>query len=65
MDDDFFDYATIMLKMDRLNKQIHDNLLHKKFEENLPLVEELTVQTRKLRLWIIQELENGHRNHRL
>ena len=64
VDTDFFDYATIMLRMDRLNKEIHDNLLVHKYAENLPLVKELLVQSRLLHLWHVQELEkHGHRNY--
>lgn len=66
MADEFFDYASIMLKMDRLNKDIHDCLLHGRFADSLPLTKELLVQTRFLHLWVTQELEkHGHHNHRL
>jgi hypothetical protein len=69
MTDEFFDYASIMLKMDRLNKDIHDCLLHGRIKESLPLTKELLVQTRFLQLWVTQEIErrsnDGHRNHRL
>lgn len=66
MTNEFFDYASIMLKMDRLNKDIHDCLLHGRIKESTPLIQELLVQTRFLHLWVTQELEkHGHHNHRL
>jgi hypothetical protein len=63
---DFFDYATILLRIDALNRQIHDNILEMRYEDNLPLTQELLVQSRYLHLWHIQQMEShGHRNNRL
>jgi len=61
-DTEFFDYATILLRIDKLNKQIHDNIVEKRYEDNLPLTRELLVESRRLYLWHIQQLESdGHR----
>jgi hypothetical protein len=61
MNEDFFDYASIMLRMDRLNKDIHQLLLEGKYEQSKPLTQELLFQTRLLHLWITQKLEtHGH-----
>jgi hypothetical protein len=62
---DFFDYATIMLRMDKLNKDIHQDLLNHKYADARAKSQELLFQTRLLNLWIAQEIErtNGHSNH--
>lgn len=57
-DTDFFDYATILLRIDKLNKQIHNNIMEKRYEDNLPLTQELLVESRRLHLWHIQQLES-------
>ena len=62
-DDNFFDYATILLRIDKLNKQIHSNIMEKQYEDNLPLTRELLVESRRLHLWHIQQMElYGHSN---
>lgn len=62
---DFFDYATIMLRMDKLNKDIHQDLLNHKYADARVKSQELLFQTRLLHLWITQEIErtNGHSDH--
>lgn len=62
---DFFDYATIMLRMDKLNKEIHEDLLMHKYADARAKSQELLFQTRLLHLWITQEIErtNGHSDH--
>lgn len=63
MKDDFFDYSSIMLEMERLTKEIKLLLIQNKVEEAKPLVQELIAETRRLHVWIIDRLEtNGHRN---
>jgi len=59
MDNEFFDYATIVLRIDSLNRQIKDNILVKRYEDNLPLTQELLVQCRRLHLWHVAEIERG------
>ncbi len=65
IDYEFFDYATIMLRMDKLNKEIHECLLMHKYADARVKSQELLFQTRLLNLWILQEIErtNGHRDH--
>ncbi len=62
---EFFDYSTIMLRMDRLNKEIHQCLLSHEYADARVKSQELLFQTRLLNLWILQEIErtNGHSNH--
>lgn len=60
---EFFDYASIMLRMDKLNKDIHQLLLEGKYSASAPLAKELLFQTRLLDLWIKQELDKHGHNH--
>jgi hypothetical protein len=53
MSEELFDYAPIMTKMERLLKEIHKNFLDGKPEENLPLIEELAVEARLLRVYTL------------
>jgi hypothetical protein len=46
-----FDYSSIMIKIDQLMRQVHQNMLAKKFEENRPLIDEMLFQNRQLQLW--------------
>lgn len=60
---DFFDYATILLNLKKLNHDIQKHLIHNRVEEAAPLAQEYLFQARKLNLWITQEIEkHGHRN---
>jgi hypothetical protein len=63
MSTDFFDYASIMLRMDKLNREIHDLLIEGKYSTSAPLAKELLFQTRLLDLWITQKLEAHGHNH--
>lgn len=56
-DQPLFDYSSIMIQMEQLNKAIHKCLLHEDTAQAETLADELLVQTRFLRLWIKQELE--------
>jgi len=53
MNNELFDYAPIMTKMERLLKETHKNFLDGKPEENLPLIEELAVEARLLRVYTL------------
>jgi hypothetical protein len=57
MKDDFFDYSSIMLEMERLTKEIKLLLIQNKVEEAKPLVQELIAETRRLHVWILDRLE--------
>jgi hypothetical protein len=56
-EDPLFDYSSIMLKMDRLNREIHDCLLDGDYAKSAALAQELLLQTRYLQLWIKREME--------
>lgn len=51
--------------MDKLNKDIHQDLLNHKYADARAKSQELLFQTRLLNLWIKQEIErtNGHSDH--
>jgi hypothetical protein len=51
---DIFDYATILIKMDKLCKELHDACLHNHTDGALQMTNEMVVQTRMLRAWINQ-----------
>jgi hypothetical protein len=46
-----FDYSSILIKIDQLMRQVHHNILDRKFEENRPLIDEMLFQNRQLQLW--------------
>lgn len=46
-----FDYSSILIKIDQLMRQIHHNILERKFAENKPLIDEMLFQNRQLQLW--------------
>ena len=49
---EIFDYAPILLKMDKLCRELHDACLHNKGEGALDMTNEMVVQTRMLRAWL-------------
>jgi hypothetical protein len=58
---DFFDYASIMIRLKQLNKEIHDHLIDHRVKEAAPLAQEYLFQSRLLNLWITQEMQNRER----
>lgn len=46
-----FDYAPILMNMEKLQRKIHDLILDNKTEETLPLVLELIHQAGDLKNW--------------
>jgi hypothetical protein len=50
-----FDYAPILLKMDKLCKDLHEACLHKKHEHALEMTNEMVVQSRMLRAWFLDK----------
>lgn len=52
MNDQIFDYAPILLKMDKLCRELHDACLHNKHQGALNMTNEMVVQTRMLRAWL-------------
>jgi hypothetical protein len=53
MSEELFDYAPIMTKMERLLREIHNNFLEGEPDKNLPLIEELAVEARLLRVYTL------------
>lgn len=49
---ELFDYAPILLKMDKLCRELHNACLHKKGAGALDMTNEMVVQTRMLRAWL-------------
>jgi hypothetical protein len=49
----YFDYSEALLAIDALKLKMHRNFLEKKIEDNLPLIDELLVQSALIRTWII------------
>lgn len=49
---EFFDYAPIMTKMEKLQRKIHDNFLSRKLDANKELVDELLFTVRQLQLFV-------------
>lgn len=55
--EDIFDYATILLKMDKLCKELHTACLHNRTSGALDMTNEMVVQTRMLRAWLNEQDE--------
>ncbi len=49
----YFDYSEALLAIDALKLKMHRNFLEKKIEDNLPLIDELLVQSALIRTWIL------------
>ena len=49
---DFADYSTYLMKVEKLEKVIHEACLEKKYQEALALTDELVEQSVLLRKWL-------------
>ncbi len=49
---DLFDYAPMLIKIDQLERRIHDLCLEKQHKEAIPLVDELMEQCVVLKKWL-------------
>jgi hypothetical protein len=49
---DLFDYAPLLIKIDQLERRIHDLCLEKQHKEAIPLVDELMEQCVVLKKWL-------------
>jgi hypothetical protein len=47
-----FDYAPMLIKIDQLERRIHDLCLEKQHKEAIPLVDELMEQCVVLKKWL-------------
>ena len=54
---ELFDYAPIMTKMEQLSREIHENFLRGAPGENLQLIDQLIVETRLLRVYVLHVTE--------
>jgi len=54
---DIFDYATMLLKIDKLAKELHEACLYKRYEDVPSMCAELVVEARMLRGWAIDAKE--------
>jgi len=50
--ENLFDYSAILIKMDKLCKDLHYACLHNQTEGALDLTDEMVVQARMLRAWL-------------
>jgi len=56
MTDEIFDYAPIMLRMEKILRQIHDNYLSNDPKSNAELIDQLIVEARLLRTYNLHAL---------
>lgn len=49
---ELFDYAPILIRVDQLARDMHDACLHKKYDEVLPMIDEMQEQCVMLKKWI-------------
>lgn len=49
---ELFDYAPILINVDRLAKEMHDACLHKRYAEVQPMIDEMQEQCVLLKKWI-------------
>lgn len=52
MVDEFFDYSTILMRIERLQKEMHDACLHKRYKEVPSKANELMEQALLLKQWV-------------
>lgn len=51
MEEEFIDYSTILMKIEQLEKELHEACLNKEFEKVFPLTNQLVNQANILKLW--------------
>lgn len=51
-EEEFVDYSTILMKVERLEKAIHDACLHKNYEKVPQLADDLIVQALQIKQWV-------------
>jgi hypothetical protein len=57
--DELFDYAPILLKMDKMCQELHDLCLHKKVDNVPKMTNEMIVAARQLRAWATNESDKA------
>lgn len=58
--EELFDYAPMLLKVDKLAKELHEACLHKNYTDIPTMCADLVVEARMLRAWATHNLENPH-----
>ena len=58
--DPLFDYAPILLRMDKICKELHHAALDKSYGNCLSMLDEMIVQSRMLRAWINEQKGEGN-----
>lgn len=53
---EIFDYAPIMIRMEKILREIHDNYLHDDPQSNVELIDQLIVEARLLRTYNLHAL---------
>lgn len=51
-EDEFLDYSTILMEIERLEKELHDSCLHKQFDKVPKLANDLIEQAILIKLWV-------------
>ena len=51
-EDEFLDYSTILMEIERLEKELHDACLHKHFDKVPKLANDLIEQAILIKLWV-------------
>jgi hypothetical protein len=57
--DELFDYAPILLKMDKMCQELHDMCLHKNVTQVPEMANEMIFAARQLRAWAANESEKA------
>lgn len=57
--DELFDYAPLLLKMDKMCRELHEMCLHKKVAQVPEMTNEMIVAARQLRAWAAHEHEKA------
>lgn len=52
VEEEFLDYSTILMEIERLEKELHDACLHKQFDKVPKMANDLIEQALLLKLWI-------------
>jgi hypothetical protein len=55
--EEFVDYSTILMKVEQLEKDLHDACLHKHYDKVPHMVDDLIVQALQLKQWVKSQRE--------
>lgn len=57
---ELFDYAPMLLKVDKLAKELHEACLHNNYSDIPVMCADLIVEARMLRAWATDKMERVH-----